>query len=106
MVSVAVASRPPCPRRARARVAAETGDPDIVRAVAKAGKRPITAYDHIRALDAALVKFDGVGLERFVPHHVLEEGQDPVLAPHSMLDRPMLSFRADQLASGFMGLNF
>ena len=96
----------PCPRPAPARAATETGIPDIVRLVAKANKRKLTPFDHVRSLDAALFKFDGKGLEKFLPHCPLKEGEELVLAPKDLFQRPMLTFRADQLASQGMGINF
>ena len=82
------------------------GNPDIVRLVAKAKKRKLTAYDHVRALDAAMYKFEGQGLEKFLPHLPLREGEELVLAPNDFSQRPMLTFRSDQLASQGMGINF
>ena len=81
---------------------------DIVNTVRKvvSPAKLVTAHDHIKAVDAALVNVEEVGLERFLPHHRLEPGAELVLAPAKVTDRPVLVYRGDQLYAGFAGMHF
>ena len=89
-----------------ARIASRRGDPDIVKMLQRAEKKPISSTEHVKSMDSAFRTVENCGLEKFLPHMIQEVGQKPVLMPAGLAQRPMLVFRADQAASGFAGAWF
>ena len=78
----------------------------LIKACKKKLPKSLSAYDHVRAVDAALYKAESWGIEAYLPKTRLLPGQELKLDPPDMMSRPILRWRSDQAASGFTGAWF